>query len=76
MPGGIVWICGAGGGPGPAAELERYHFCVKNEIFLTVIPAGTAATAAKLPSVRQRRLMRQQFRQELQLEIFSFFPKK
>ena len=51
-------------------------FGVKNEIFLTVFSARSAATAAKLPSVRQRRLERQQAGQKNQKEISSFFPEK
>ncbi len=56
--------------------MRHFVFCVKNEIFLTVFSARSAATAAKLPSVRQRRLERQQAGQKNQQEISSFFPAK
>jgi len=40
--------------------MQQADFHIKNGEFLTVFSGRFAATAAKLPSVRQRRLKRQQ----------------
>ncbi len=52
--------------PGQRLRMHFSDFAVKNGVFLTVFSARIAATAAKLPSVRQRRLERQQFVQKKQ----------
>ena len=52
--------------PGQRLRMHFSDFAVKNGVFLTVFSARIAATAAKLPSVRQRRLERQQSIQKKQ----------